>query len=106
MKEQIDLWLKNEVIEEGTSEWNAALIPVLKDVKRIRWCLDFRGLNALTLVDSYPIGSCDDNINRLAHSSIFSTLDGEGAFHQVEVAPEDRHKTAFSTPFALQIFSW
>ena len=65
-----------------------------------------QGCEVYQMVDSYPIGSCNDNINRLAHSSIFSTLDGEGAFHQVEVAPEDQHKTAFSTPFGVYQFRY
>ncbi len=40
-----------------------------------------------------------DTIACLAGSDIFSGVDMAGAFHCVEVHPEDREKTAFATPF-------
>ena len=40
-----------------------------------------------------------DTIARLAGSDIFSGVDMAGAFHCIEVHPEDREKTAFATPF-------
>lgn len=40
-----------------------------------------------------------DNIVRLAGSKVFSGIDMEGAFHCLELHPDDREKTAFATPW-------
>ncbi len=39
-----------------------------------------------------------DTIARLAGSDIFSRVDMAGAFHCMEVHPNNREKTAFATP--------
>jgi len=36
---------------------------------------------------------------RLSRSRVFSVIDAAAAFHAVSVAEEDRHLTAFSSPF-------
>ena len=43
--------------------------------------------------------SVQDNITRLAGSSIFSAVDMEGAFHCIPLDPRDKAKTSFATPF-------
>ena len=37
----------------------------------------------------------------LADAKFFTTIDMVSGYHQIEVAPEDRHKTAFVSPFGL-----
>ena len=34
-------------------------------------------------------------LDRLADAKFFTTIDMVSGYHQIEVAPEDRHKTAF-----------
>lgn len=105
LKVQIDKWMKNGIITETTSSWNAPLVPVVKGTK-VRWCLDYRRLNSVTIKDSHPIGDCLDTLNRLGSSRVFSTIDSSGAFHAVPVKAEDQEKTAFSTPFGTFAFAF
>jgi len=63
----------------------------------IRFCVDFRKLNAITKKDSYPIPQIDDILDRLAGNSWFSSLDLKSDYWQVKICPEDKEKTAFST---------
>ena len=42
LKAQIDKWMTDGVIEEANSPWNAALVPVMKSDRSVRFCLDFR----------------------------------------------------------------
>ena len=43
-------------------------------------------------------------MSKLAHSKIFSAIDGAGAFHQIAIRSQDKEKTAFHTPFGLYQF--
>ena len=104
LKEQIRTWLHERVIEESQSPWAFQMVPVEKKNGKIRWCVDFRRLNEITIKDSFPLPSIEDNLEKLSKSTVFSTMDGAGAFHQVAVDIEDREKTAFATPFGLYHF--
>ena len=104
LKEQIRTWLQEQVIEESQSPWAFQMVPVEKKNGKIRWCVDFRRLNEITIKDSFPLPSIEDNLEKLSKSTVFSTMDGAGAFHQVAVDDEDMEKTAFATPFGLYHF--
>ena len=104
LKQQIDDWLKHDVIEESQSPYNFPLVCVKKKNGKFRWCVDYRALNKISKRDTYPIGNIEDNLARLANSTIFSGLDGSGAFHVVPLSQDSKEKTAFSTPFGLYQF--
>ena len=101
LKAQIEKWLRLGVIEPSDSAWNSNLLAVVKSSNKssVRWCVDYRKLNSVTEVDKFPIGSIEDNLSRLGKSRLFSSLDNSGAFHAIEIAPEDKHKTSFASPF-------
>ena len=104
LKAQLDLWLQQGVIEEAQSPWNFALVAAPKKNGKIRWCVDYRRLNDVTVRDSHQIGNVEDNLSRLSRSTVFSALDGAGAFNQIPLAEDARTKTAFSTPFGQYQF--
>lgn len=105
LKEQIDKWLQHGVIEESNSPWNFGLVAAPKKNGKIRWCVDYRALNKVTTKDSHPIGNIDDNLSRLSRSTIFSCIDGSGAYHVVQLDPKDKIKTAFATPWGSYQFT-
>ena len=104
LREQMDSWERQGVIEPSNSPWSFGLIPVAKKSGKTRWCVDFRRLNEITLKDSYPLPNMESNLSRLAHSKVFSAIDGAGAFHAVSIKKEDRPKTTFHTPWGLWQF--
>ena len=63
-------------------------------------CVDYRGLNARTVKDAYPLPRIDESLDALGGAAIFSTMDLQSAYYQVEIAEEDKAKTAFTTPAA------
>ena len=99
LKQQVHDLLERQVIEKSKSPWNFPLVAAPKKNGKIRWCVDYRKLNDITLKDAYPIPCIEDNLARLCNAKIFSCLDGSGAFHVIDVRKEDRAKTAFSTPW-------
>ena len=101
LKTQLEKWISSGIVEPSYSPWAANLVPVKKKSGKIRWCVDFRHLNQVTIKDSFPMPSVMHTLNKLAGSKIFSSLDLEGAFHCVTINKEERAKTAFITPFGL-----
>ena len=101
LRDQVTKWTEQGIVQPSTSPWSFPLVPVPKKNGKIRWAVDYRKLNSVTKKDSFPIPNVNDNLSRLSKSRIFSTIDGAGAFHAVPIRPEDREKTAFSTPFGL-----
>ena len=64
---------------------------------KYRFCTEFRGLNAVTRVDAYPLPLIQETLEQLGRSHYFSTLDLASGYHQIPIAPEDQEKTAFTT---------
>ena len=91
LRQQIDRWLEQRVVEEADSLWSFPLVPVpKKNSKEVRWAVDYRKLNAVTKKDAFPLPNIADNLSRLSGSRVFSALDGAGAFHAVPVQRSDR----------------
>ena len=61
-------------------------------------------LNAATIKDSYPLPHPADTLDSLSGSCWFSTMDLPSGYWQVELEPQDREKTVFSTGSALYQF--
>jgi hypothetical protein len=101
LKKQLDKNLAQDVIEPSSSPWSFPLVAAPKKNGKVRWCIDYRRLNDVTVKDRHPLPSITDNLSRLSDAKIFSTLDGSGAFHVIPIKKGDRKKTAFSTPFGL-----
>ena len=104
LKEQLDRWKAEDVVEECESPWASALVPVLKKDGSTRWAVDYRPLNKMTIKDSYPLPSINENLEKLQGSQVFSTLDAAGAYHCIPVEEKSRPMLAFVTPFGLHTF--
>lgn len=100
-REQVEAQIK-EYLEKGwirpsESPYSAAVLFVQKKDGTLRMCVDYRGLNNVTVKDRYPLPRIDDLIDRLHGAIVFSSLDLQSGYHQIRIADEDVHKTAFTT---------
>lgn len=73
----------------------APAVFVPKRTGQVRICVDYRELSKCTARDSYPLPLPDKVQEKLAGSTIFSTLDLHSGYWQLPVNPNDREKTAF-----------
>ena len=73
----------------------APAVFVPKKSGELRICIDYRELNKHTSKDSYPLSLPNEVQDKLAGSTVFSTLDLHSGYWQLPVNPADREKTAF-----------
>ena len=93
---QLDKWLKKDIVEESNSPWSSRLVPVAKKNGDIRWCVDYRELNNITVKDAFPLPNIEESLTKMSNCRVFSALDGTGAYHAVHIDEADREKTAFA----------
>ena len=96
---------KQGVIEESQSPWVSPAVMVRKKDGSLRFCVDYRKLNDVTVKDSYPVPRIDDILDQLSGNCWFSTLDLKSGYWQLKIRTEDREKTAFSIGRGLWQFT-
>ena len=101
VKTDIKSMLEDGIIEKSCSEWASPLVIVRKSSGDLRICVDYRKLNDVTMVTSYPLPNITETLDKLAGATNFTSIDMVSGYHQVEVAEEDKEKTAFVSPYGL-----
>lgn len=98
VERQVTALLNADMIRPSTSPWAAPILFVGKKDGTLRMVVDYRGLNAVTVKNRYPLPRIDDLLDRLSGSSVYSLLDLQQGYHQIRIAESDIPKTAFRTP--------
>lgn len=97
VKNSVKDMLDAGIIEPSNGPWASPVVLVTKKDGTVRFCLDYRKINDVTVKDSQPLPRIDDSLDALSGSKWFSTLDLKSGYWQVEVESDDRPKTAFAT---------
>ncbi|KAI8480272.1 hypothetical protein Bbelb_419750 [Branchiostoma belcheri] len=101
---QVDAMLADDVIEPSQSPWASPVVLARKKDGSFRFCVDYRKLNQATVKDAHPLPRTDVVLDALAGSAFFTTLDLTSGYWQVNIDPDDREKTAFTTGRGLYQF--
>eukprot|EP00171_Calliarthron_tuberculosum_P003653 IDg3653t1 len=83
------------VIRPSKSQWASPVLLVPKPDGSMRFCIDYRRINALKVRDHYPIPRMDECLDSLGTARIFSALDANSGYWQMAVAEDSVDKTAF-----------
>ena len=91
-----EVMLDAGVIWPSNSPWCNAVVLVRKKDGSLRFCINFRKLNSLTVKDSYPLPHICETLESLAGAAHYSTFDMNSGFWQVPMEEESKQYTAFT----------
>ncbi|KAL3996707.1 PHD finger protein 20 [Sarotherodon galilaeus] len=104
VRRHIQQLLAAGIITESRSPYASPIVVVRKKNGAIRICIDYRTLNNRTTPDQYTMPRIDDALDSLSGSRWFSVLDLRSGYYQIEMAEEDKEKTAFICPLGFYQF--
>lgn len=85
------------LIRPSSSPVGAGFFFVEKKDKTLRPCIDYTGLNEMTVKNKYPLPLIDSALSPLHSACVFSKLDLRNAYHLIRIREGDEWKTAFNT---------
>src|SRR5437763_8392420 len=65
----------------------------------LRLCVDYRGLNKITVKNRYPLPLMDEMRDRVYGSKIFTKIDLKAGYNLIKIKEGDEWKTAFRTHY-------
>lgn len=104
LRKELTSLLDKGWIRASSSPAAAPVLFVKKPGGGLRFCVDYRALNAITRKDRYPLPLIRETLNSLSKAKWFTKLDVSAAFHKIRINKGDEWKTAFRTRFGL--YEW
>ncbi|XP_037831365.1 uncharacterized protein LOC119616983 isoform X4 [Kryptolebias marmoratus] len=104
VREHLKDLLEAGIIRESKSPFSSPIVVVRKRNGSVRLCIDYRKLNLQTIKDAYALPNLEESFCALTGSKWFTVLDLKSGYYQIEMAEEDKAKTAFVTP--LGFWEW
>ena len=99
LKTYIETHLKTRFIRPSKSPAGAPILFDKKPDGSLRLCVDYRGLNNLTIKNRYPLPLIGESLDRLGRAKRFTQLDLTSAYHRMRIKEGDEWKTAFQTRY-------
>ena len=99
LKSYLEENLSNGFIERSESPAGAPVLFVKKKDGSLRLCVDYRGLNRITVPNRCPLPLISETLDRLYGCTIFTKLDMRGAYNLLRIKKRDEWKTAFRTRY-------
>ena len=101
LRKWLDKNLSKGFIRASSSLAGAPILFVKKSDGSLRLCMDYRGLNAGTIKNIYPLPLIRETLMRLSKACYYTALDVRGAYNLLRVAEGDEWKTAFRMHYRL-----
>ena len=99
LKTYIDTNLANGFIRPSKFPAGAPILFDRKPDESLRLCVDYRGLNNITIKNRYPLPLIGESLDRLGRARRFTQLDLTNAYHRMRIREGDEWKTAFRTRY-------
>ena len=109
LKAYIETNLANGFIRPSKSPAGAPILFDRKSDGSLRLCVDYRGLNNLTIKNRYPLPLIGKSLDRLGRAKQFTQLNLTSAYHQIRIREWNNWKSAFRTRyghFKYQVISF
>jgi len=86
-------------IRPSKSPAGSPILFVPKKDGSLRLCVDYRGLNKVTIKNRYPLPLISEILDRVVGAQYFSKIDLKEAYHRIRIQEGDEWKTAFRTRY-------
>ena len=80
----------------STSPWASPVVLVCKKDGSLQFCIDLRKLNNQTVKDAQSLPRIEDSLDCLDGATIFTSLDLQSVYWQVEMTEASKPLTAFT----------
>lgn len=101
MKAYLEENLAKGFLRSSNSPAAAPVLFARKPGGGLRFCVDYRGFDAITVKNRYPLPSTQETLDRLTNAKWYTKIDIIVAFNKLRIRPGDEWKTAFSTRYGL-----
>ena len=92
-----------EKVEQPT-DWCSGMVVVPKANGKVRICVDLTRLNRSVQCERHILPSVEHTLAQIGGAKIFTKLDANSGFWQVELSPESSLLTSFITQFGRFCF--
>jgi hypothetical protein len=99
LKQYIQDNLEKGFIQANSSPAGAPVLFVKKVDGTLRICVDYRGLNELTVRNRYPLPLIRETLDRLSKAKWYTKLDLHQGYNQIRMAEGEECKKAFCTRY-------
>jgi len=90
--------LKEGIIKKLKSPWASPVVLVSKKDESIRFCVDYKKTNAITIVDAHLLPVVNDIVDKIEGKKYYILIDLASGYWQVEVDKNSQDITAFVIP--------
>ncbi|KAH0605690.1 uncharacterized protein H6S33_004912 [Morchella sextelata] len=99
LRQYLDENLPKGFIRASESPAGTPILFVKKNDGTLRLWVDYRGLNAITIKNRYPLPLLKETLAKLSRAQYYTKLDLRWGYNQIRIAEGDEWKTAFRTRY-------
>lgn len=101
LREYLDKELAKSFIRVSRSPVSAPVLFVKKSNGDLRFCIDYRGLNAISIKNRYSLPLITETFSQLSNAKFYTKLDIISAFNKLRIREGDEWKAAFTCRYGL-----
>jgi hypothetical protein len=105
LREYLNKGLDRGWIQHSISPAGALILFVPKKDGKLRLCVDYRALNAVTRKNRHTLPLISKILDQLNGAEYLTKINLQDAYHRIAIAKEDRWKTVFHTRYGYFEYS-
>ena len=96
-----DMFTSGKIHPSKSSAGAPILFVPKKEGRGLHLCVDYRGLNKVTILNQYPLPLMNELCDRVRGAKIFTKLDLKSGYNLIRIKEGDEGKTAFRRCYGL-----
>lgn len=99
IRDYLDSALERKWIRPFSSQIRLPVLFVKKADGLLQLCVDYRGLNEVTIKNNYPLPLLSETLERFVHAKHFTKINIRNAYHRISIRKGNEWKTTFRTRY-------